>query len=225
MKITVFNGSPKGINSNTHVIVSAFLQGAAEAGASTDNVFLIEKRIQHCAGCFSCWFKTPGKCVWQDDMSGLLELYKASDIVCFATPVYLWNMTACLKNFLDRLIPIKSPHVVKTGGSFDMENGIKMPGVVIIANAGFPGEHNFNTLREVMKTAEPMLEIYRNCGMLLKMRHEGIQAKVQAYLGFVRQAGNAIARGVPLPDDVKKGLEQVLLPEDTYIRVISGQAR
>jgi hypothetical protein len=225
MKVTVFNGSPRSQNSNTHVIAKAFLEGSAAGGAETGNVFLFDRKIDHCIGCFSCWFKTPGKCVRCDGMEDLLKLYKTSDLVCFATPVYTWNMTACMKNFIDRLIPLKCPTVVSGNGHYDMQNSIgRMPDVVIISNAGFPGGSNFTTMREVMKAASPILEIYRNCGMLLQSRSGAAREKIDQYLAFVRQAGFEIIDAGHVSRETLDGLNTELMSDDEYIKFISGRA-
>ncbi len=223
MKISIFNGSPRGKGSNTNVIASAFRKGAESAGAEVHNYFLIEKDIHHCTGCFSCWYKTPGQCVFSDDMQELLEAYITSDLVCFATPVYSWTLTACLKNFIDRLIPLKSPRVIEDHGNFDMQNSRrKNPDVMVIANAGFPGENNFHTIKTVMSAAQPVFEIYRNCGMLLQSRRQDIAEKVGEYLENVRKAGFLMAEGNEIPVELHRDLQMALLSTEKYIEYIGG---
>ena len=68
MKILCVNGSPKGRKSTTYLMAEEFLKGARGRGAETDHVLLSDKKIHHCIGCFSCWFKTPGRCFFEDDM-------------------------------------------------------------------------------------------------------------------------------------------------------------
>lgn len=221
MKVIVFNGSPAGASSNTNVLAEAFLNGAKKAGADTENVFLITKNIGHCKGCFTCWFKTPGKCVMQDDMSELLTKYNAADVVCFATPVYTWNMTAALKNFVDRLAPLKSPLIVNSDDNFDLaDSKPKTQQFVVISNCGFPGNNNFETMKAVFASCNPVLEIYRNCGKLLKSKDEKIKATVNDYLKVVEQSGYEIATHNYVSEDTKSKLEMQLMSIPDYVKYI-----
>lgn len=221
MKFIVFNGSPAGANSNTNVIAEAFLKGAKRADAGTENVFLIDKKIGHCKGCFACWFKTPGKCVMQDDMTELLDKYNAADVVCFASPVYTWNMTAALKNFVDRLVPLKSPLIVNSGENFDLADAkSKKQQFVVISNCGFPGNNNFETMRAVFTSCNPVLEIYRNCGKLLKSKDVKIKATVNEYLQVVEQAGYEMVTQTYVLDETKSKLEMQLMSVPDYVKYI-----
>lgn len=218
MNVIAFNASPKEENSNTSIMVQSFLQGAQKAGAQVQEVYLTQKKIQHCTGCFSCWFKTPGQCKFRDDMDSLLPLYQSADIVCFATPVYTHNMTAALKNFVDRLIPMKSPLLVQSQGDYDLQDTqTKTTQFVVLANAGFPGENNFNLLSQVFASCNPVLEIYRNCGMALKKDDR----RVHAYLQQVQKAGFELAKEQVVTPETKATLQQEMIPQDEYITMLN----
>ena len=221
MRVTVFNGSPRAKAGNTDVIVQAFLRGAAKADAETETVYLIEKDIAHCMGCFHCWFKTPGRCVRRDDMDALLELYGRSQIVVFATPVYTWNMTAILKNFVDRLVPLKSPVLTRRDDRFDLEDAQRKETVfAVIANAGFPGGNNFQTLRQVFASCNPVLEIYRNCGRLMTSEDAKIKEIVSAYLQHVENAGFEMVSEGTAQETTRQNLERDLVPVEEYVKFL-----
>ncbi len=221
MKVTVFNGSPAGLNSATHVIARAFLKGAASAGAETENIFLSEHKIFQCRGCFSCWFHTPGKCVMADDMKSLLKLYNESDIVCFATPVFTWNMTALLKNFADRLVPLKSPLVTEDHGNFDLQDAdARMQKTIVISNCGFPGENNFDVLRAAVACCNPTLTIFRNCGKLLKSKDPSVMETVKQWLAIVEQSGKELITQGKVSEDTKSALDTPLMSVQDYVNYI-----
>lgn len=221
MKFVIFNGSPAGIHSNTHVITAAFLHGAQKAGAETETVFLAKQQIRHCKGCFACWFQTPGKCILEDDMAELLFQYRTADIVGFATPVYTWNMTAMLKNFVDRLAPLKVPQVIQTDHDFDLADAVpKKQQFIVISNCGFPGSNNFGTMKTVFASCDPVLEIYRNCGKLLKSRESRVQKVVAQYLQIVEQAGYELASQKIVSEQTKLQLQMELMPVQEYVQYI-----
>ncbi|MBM3298799.1 MAG: flavodoxin family protein [Deltaproteobacteria bacterium] len=86
MRILLVNGSPLGKKGVTYVLQEAFVRGVTKAGAEVEQVFLNKKKIRPCRGCFSCWIKTPGRCIIRDDQADILEKVRWAEVFVLATP-------------------------------------------------------------------------------------------------------------------------------------------
>ena len=197
MKITAFNGSPRGKNGNTFIMVEEFLKGAKGSGAETEHILLSEKRIHHCIGCFTCWTKTPGVCVFEDDMKDLLPKLEAG-IIVFASPVYVDNITGLMKNFMDRMIPVADPHFTideKGESRHVMRPNYQTPKLVIISNCGFPEQSHFEVFKVLFRRVarnmhtDVICEIYRGGGELLKMKSLLMKPFLYKYKKLLQKCG------------------------------------
>ena len=225
MKITVFNGSPRAMNGNTHIMVREFTKGAGQAGAQVENIFLAANTIKPCRGCFSCWLKTPGKCVIKDDMAGLLDKFAGSDIVVFATPLYVDNVTGIMKNFMDRLIPLADPHFEKDAGGecVHLARSNKIAKLVVISNCGFPEQSHFQVLELLFKRmarnmrSEVVGEIYRGGGAILKDPPFILKLAILRYKRQLQAAGREIVENGSLSKQTREKLEKPLVSDERYI--------
>lgn len=157
-RIFALNSSPRNEKGATDLVLQRFLKGAREAGAEVDLVYLAEKRIEDCRGCFTCWFKTPGKCCIGDDMGDLLERMRMADVVVYATPLYTCSMNGIMKRFLDRMLPSVEPYQEygPDGACRHPRRGEKKVRMVLVSVAGFPGMRNFDPL---VMTFERLAEV------------------------------------------------------------------
>ena len=225
MKIVAVNGSPRGKRGNTHIMTEAFLEGAGEAGAEIERIFLSKTKIKNCKGCFWCWIKTLGKCVIKDDMEPILEQLKAADILVFATPLYVDNVTGLMKNFMDRILPLGNPHLVKDekGECRHPARYTKTPKIVAISNCGFPEKSQFQVLHLLFSRiarnlhSEVIAEIYRGEGELLKQSGPKITPAIDKYKAVLRKAGREVVESSKLSDETKKEIDEPLVPFDEYI--------
>jgi len=83
------------------------LEGAKDAGADTERVFLADLDIAPCDACEVCFKGKP--CKEKDDMLGLYDKIIEADTIVFGTPVYWWGPTAYMKTFMDRLYFFAAP--------------------------------------------------------------------------------------------------------------------
>ena len=107
-RVIGFVGSPRR-NGNTEILVDEVLKGAKDAGSATSKVILDTLDIRPCKGCFAC--DKTGVCVQKDDMSGLVEQMKTSQVWVLGTPIYWWGPSAQFKAFLDRWVSISREHI------------------------------------------------------------------------------------------------------------------
>jgi multimeric flavodoxin WrbA len=225
MKITVFNGSPKAERGNTHWMVTEFLKGAKEAGAEVENIFLAGKEIHPCKACYSCWMKTPGKCATRDDMEELFQKVISSDVLGFATPLYVDNVTGMMKNFMDRLIPLADPHFEtdQNGESRHLRKHEKPRKFAVISSCGFPEQSHFQVLRVLFKriarnlSGELVAEIYRGGGGVLEDRKLfPLPPHLESYAKLLQTAGKEVVLNSKLSEETKALLEKPPIPTPNF---------
>ncbi len=101
--IVGFNGSPRRYG-NTFKALRLALLAAEQEGARTRLVNLYELDIRPCIACLTedimlCRYP----CVIGDDMRQLYDLILESDAFVIATPIFWYNVSGVVKNFIDRL--------------------------------------------------------------------------------------------------------------------------
>ncbi len=103
MKILGLVGSPRK-NSNTDLLVTAILAGAAKNKNTTEKVHLYSVDISACVDCRACK-KGNLQCVLKDGMQKLYPKIQEADVIVFGTPLYWYGPSAKMKLLLDRLRP------------------------------------------------------------------------------------------------------------------------
>ncbi len=87
--------------SNSDILADKFVEGALSAGNNVEKISLAGKEIQFCRGCFAC--QKLGRCVIKDDVNDIMAKVLEADVVCWATPIYYYEMSGQMKTLIDRL--------------------------------------------------------------------------------------------------------------------------
>lgn len=93
-------------HSNSQALAEEFAKGAKEAGHQVELISLIGRQIEYCVGCLSC--QRTGQCVIEDDANLIAEKMLNADVICYATPIYYYEMAGQMKTLLDRMNPLFS---------------------------------------------------------------------------------------------------------------------
>lgn len=87
--------------SNSDMLADKFAEGARAAGNDVEKISLSQKDIQFCKGCLGC--QKLGRCVIGDDVNDIMAKVLQADVVCWATPIYYYEMSGQMKTLIDRM--------------------------------------------------------------------------------------------------------------------------
>ena len=87
--------------SNSDMLADQFAEGARVAGNEVEKISLVGKEIQFCKGCFGC--QKLGRCVIDDDVNNIMAKVLQADVICWATPIYYYEMSGQMKTLIDRM--------------------------------------------------------------------------------------------------------------------------
>ena len=101
MKKVIVISTSLGGGSNSDMLADKFIEGAQAAGNEVEKITLSGKSIGFCKGCLAC--QKLGKCVIDDDANAIMQKVLEADVVCWATPIYYYEMSGQMKVLIDRM--------------------------------------------------------------------------------------------------------------------------
>jgi multimeric flavodoxin WrbA len=110
MKILILNGDTRPGNTALAAYLAKFEAGLKAEAAEVSRMDLAALDIRFCTGCWSCWWATPGRCVFRDGMENIYPAVLESDLLVWASPLVLGTVPTLVKKTQDRFIPLLHPY-------------------------------------------------------------------------------------------------------------------
>lgn len=105
MKILLFNGSPRRNRSASMRVARKFVEGITRSvEAEVEEIVISDCNIKPCMGCLSCWGRTEGTCVIQDDIPAIKQKILDADVIILSCPLYFFGLPGHVKEMVDRLL-------------------------------------------------------------------------------------------------------------------------
>ena len=225
MRVLALNSSPRSSrHSKTELMLTQLVGGMRDAGADVEVVDLRNKKIKDCRGCYTCWTKTPGRCVHKDDMTNeLLPKLLKADLVIHATPLYFHSMNGIMRRFVERTLPAIQPFFVQTDCRTCHPLRHQLPKAVWLSVCGFPEESEFNMLSALLhylydwEGRELVAEIYRPMAEFLVSRLARDTA--DDILAATRDAGRELIQSGRIEQDTMDRIKQPIQDRSTMATV------
>lgn len=224
MKILALNSSPRGEGeSKTELMLKHLVRGMQEAGAQVEVVHLRKKTVKNCIGCFTCWTKTPGVCVHNDDMSNqLFPQWLESDLVIYATPLYNYTINATMKAFVERTLPFLQPFIEQREGRATHPLRHQPPKAVFLSVAGFPEDVVFDLLSSWVNFVYGrhgllVAEIYRPAAEMIA--EEAFKEKWNDVLEATAHAGQELVESMKISPETLARIKQPVTDLQSFAQI------
>ena len=226
MRILVLNGSPKRERSDTMHITRAFLDGMKEVSEhEIRTVHVIDKRIEYCAGCFTCK-RNGGICIHDDDMREILGEILKGDLLLFSFPLYGYGMPAPLKALIDRTMPLSDMVMRRVGNRYEHVGQVDYSRLryLMICGCGFPNStHNFEPAILQFKFLFPTSHAIITVPESPMFNDPEAAIVTEPRLEFVRQAGCQYAETGTIDAALLADIGSPMIPEETYAAIAKGE--
>jgi putative NADPH-quinone reductase len=238
MKLLALNGSPRGRDSNTDRLLLPLLDGAGQAGADTEELYLCDLDVHPCSARFSCWGPAEGNEDAEDDMPLVLQRVLESDVIIWAFPLYCYGMPAQVQAVQERMLPLVMPQLLRGADIYGQRSRYPKSGAkwVVICNCGFPERKHFDPIvtkfRLLASSAgrrDPVDFVLMAAGELLRTMEDDPEAQgpLQDLHDQLSHAGSQLAeRGAIGPgtlDALNRPLtERFSISPDLYLRMASS---
>ena len=125
-----------------HLILSDRRIDLSTEDESTYNLIdLSELNITNCVGCFSCWVKTPGKCIIRDDAIKVYPKIAYSDKIIYVSKIKYGGYDTIMKTMLERSIPVQQAFIrLLHGETHHVQRNVALKHAVIIGYGNISDE-------------------------------------------------------------------------------------
>ncbi len=162
--IVGINGSPRK-NGRTAGLLKKILQTAKNSGGETKLLHLVDYEIKPCLGCYSTDFK---KCIYpcriKDGMQKIYPLLEKADALVLGSPVYWFNMSGLMKNFIDRLCCAENNGFLYQGKIAALAVSKEDGGEMMAEEHPAAGGHEIAAVVEPLRGRRAPVEILQNGG-------------------------------------------------------------
>ena len=116
---------------------------------SSENILdLRSTQVKSCTGCWSCWMKTPGRCVYSD-LNVFYHQYVTADKAIFFLQTKMGFVSSNIKNLFDRMIPLFLPYCnFHTGESMHDARYLKYPDIEVFYKDDFENKEEQRVFEE-----------------------------------------------------------------------------